>query len=446
MAKTSIYRIVIDKDSFVILAADVEFYAYMGEQRIYNRFDELVYEEDVADFLEHAKNGKGCFVLRMNIAEGGKPMLCCVFMEPEVIRGRLGLGIKLVNVPGLIESERILKNKTAVSSKILEAYGDELFTYYSDTDTIKIISNYNIESKETHLTLEEFETLLKSNTKEDEHGAVSEFIFDIRNEKSYFGICLTGDAFSGESAGYTVIKGAAAYENGGRSVLAGYIHKENTLASGSVRKMEFDSLTGVLSKGSVTDIVVRTIDMDKRQDISIAIIDVDYFKKVNDVFGHMMGDRILKKVASIIKEEVGDEGVVGRIGGDEFFVMFYDAHDLENARGRVRNIKNKVMSYFPENDGDRPAVTVSIGCAACPKDADNYADLFELADLALYIAKEKGRNRYVIYDREKHGVPKKVHDLSSAATRINSRGDMSPGDIMCVILDKVYSDGGSAEE
>jgi len=323
---------------------------------------------------------------------------------------------------------------------MLEIYGDDLFIYYSDIDMIRIMSNYNIENKDIYMSLEDFEQLLKKNSAVDKHRTIEEFVLDIRNGKRYFDICIDGDVFGGEkTVKYTVIRGAFAYENDDRSVLVGYIHKESRGVSRRARKVEFDSLTGVLSKGSVTDIVVRTIDVEKRQNISIAIIDVDYFKKVNDTFGHMMGDKILKKIAAIIKSEVGDEGVVGRIGGDEFFAMFYDVYDLEEARGKVRNIKNTVTAVFPENNENKPVVSLSIGCAAYPKDADNYADLFELADFALYKAKEKGRNRYIIYDKEKHGLPEKVNAGAKMATRINNRGDMSSGDIMCTIMDKVYS-------
>ena len=198
-------------------------------------------------------------------------------------------------------------------------------------------------------------------------------------------------------------------------------------------------MTGVLNKSEITNLAVRCIDIEKRQNVSIAIVDVDYFKKVNDTYGHMTGDDLLKKVTSIMENEIGNSGVIGRIGGDEFFILFYDAYNLEDSRERLRSIKNIVRSTFPTNKKNQPVITLSIGCAAYPKDADNYKDLFTLADYAVYLAKAKGRNRYIIYDEKKHGSLEQIKNTASLTTCINSRDDMSMGDVMCVIMDRVYN-------
>ena len=107
-------------------------------------------------------------------------------------------------------------------------------------------------------------------------------------------------------------------------------------------------------------------------------------------------------------------------------------------RERLKCIKNNVKASFPPNAGDRPAITLSMGCAAYPKDADNYENLFFLADFALYRAKEKGRDRYIIFDKEKHGDPEVIRNMTKTGNRIDSRGNMSMGDILCVMMDKVY--------
>jgi len=99
-----------------------------------------------------------------------------------------------------------------------------------------------------------------------------------------------------------------------------------------------------------------------------------------------------------------------------------------------------VVTTFPPNNENKPVLSLSIGCASYPKDADNYNDLFSLADFALYRAKEKGRNRYIIYDKEKHGTLEDIKKAEMGHERINGRGDMSHGDVLCVIADKVYSD------
>ena len=201
-----------------------------------------------------------------------------------------------------------------------------------------------------------------------------------------------------------------------------------------------DSLTGLLSKSTITNMAIKAIDVEKRKNTAIAIVDIDYFKRVNDTFGHQVGDEVIKQVAAILEAEIGNHGVVGRIGGDEFFVIFYDVYDLEDARELLRGVKSHVVTTFPPNNENKPVLSLSIGCASYPKDADNYNDLFALADFALYRAKEKGRNRYIIYDKEKHGTLEDIKKAEMGNERINGRGDMSHGDVLCVIADKVYGD------
>ncbi|MBQ2803915.1 MAG: GGDEF domain-containing protein [Lachnospiraceae bacterium] len=437
--QSKVYNIIVKQNTYDILSACTGFYAYVDDSRLYNTFDKLIYTEDLAMFCERAeKLVKESFTLRM-VAVDGSLIPCYVTLKQGTVQGQLI--ITLVDIAALIESEQNLNERFTISRKILELYGDDLFIYDPKTNKINLISKYNIARQDKILSLEEFEKLLRSHVCEERYEDVVEFVLALKQGKRYFELCVDGNIMSEEQeAKYTVIKAASVYENNERVASTGYIHKGIEQSYGTGKTVELDSLTGLLSKGEVTNMAIRTIDVEKQPNVSIAIIDVDYFKKVNDTYGHMVGDETLKKVAAIIEAEVGNKGVVGRIGGDEFFVLFYDAYDLETARERLRSIKNTVNTSFPVNDQNRPAITLSIGCAAYPKDADNYGDLFALADFALYRAKEKGRNRYIIYDKEKHGTLVEIHQTTKLATRINSRGDMSRGDILCVIMSRVFSD------
>ena len=236
---------------------------------------------------------------------------------------------------------------------------------------------------------------------------------------------------------HSIIKCAGLYENGTYYMSVGYVHEYMERTYKDTRKIEIDSLTGLLTKAEITNTVTRMIDLEKRQNVALAIIDIDHFKRVNDKFGHMTGDNVLRQVGAILAEEVGDNGLVGRIGGDEFMILFYDVVDMEANRPRLRSIKNTVGSMFPPNVPDQPTVTLSIGCAAYPKDASNYEELFTLADFALYRAKENGRNRYIIYNSDIHEELSEIKNTVKSKTRINNRGDMSHSDILCVIMDKV---------
>lgn len=438
MARSEMFKIVMKQDTYDILTADTGFYAFMDNSRLYFSFIKLVAEEDVQMFVNYVEAcEKDSFILRL-VAVDGSIVPYYANIEQGIVQGQLQL--TLIDIAKLIGVQEEINSRLDIQMKLLELYGDDLFIYYPHTDEVKLITKYNIAPEDRCMSLEAFEGFLKRHVEQDKYEDIAEFVMAIRTGSRYFTLYLEGNVINGDQeANYTVIKGASIYEEGERVVSTGYIHSSMEQTSGNIRKAELDSLTGVLSKGEITDLATRVIDVEKRQNVSIAIVDVDYFKKVNDIYGHMVGDDVLKKVAAIMTDEVGNSGVVGRIGGDEFFILYYDAYDLETARERLRSIKNTVKVRFPENTENKPAISLSMGCAAYPKDADNYNDLFALADFALYRAKEKGRNRYIIYDKEKHGSLAEIHKSAKLATRINSRGDMSRGDILCVIMERVFS-------
>ena len=439
MTSDKIFKVIMKQGPYDILSADTGFYAFMDTSRLYYTFDKLISEGDLNTFLKRAEAlEEGNFILHL-MAVDGSTISYYASLERGMSEGQLLLN--LIDIVKLIEAEKNYREEITVQKKLLELYGDDLFMYYPDNNELRLITKYGIVPESKCMTLEEFEVLLRGHVQEERYEDVSEFIRAIRTGNRYFEICVDGNIVNDEQGiQYTIIKGASIYENGESIMVAGFIHEDMQRVIDNVKKVELDSLTGLLSKGEITKLAIRAIDVERCTNISIAIVDVDYFKKVNDTYGHLVGDETLKKVAAIIEAEVGNGGVVGRIGGDEFFIMYYDVYDLEIARERLRSIKNTVLTTFPVNDDNRPVITLSMGCASYPKDADNYSDLFSLADFALYRAKENGRNRYIIYDKEKHGTLAQIHKTTKLATRINNRGNMSKGDILCVIMNRVFGE------
>lgn len=138
----------------------------------------------------------------------------------------------------------------------------------------------------------------------------------------------------------------------------------------------------------------------KDEPVSVLLIDVDHFKRVNDEHGHLAGDDVLKGLAAELRQQVRDTDIVGRFGGEEFVVLLPRADETEAYRiaERLRRSAGVVTVLAGEA---RVGVTVSIGVAASGKHGDH--DLFELlaaADLALYRAKADGRNRVRVYEPE----------------------------------------------
>ncbi len=170
----------------------------------------------------------------------------------------------------------------------------------------------------------------------------------------------------------------------------------------SLVNVDRDSTTGLLSKKTIIDYCKSLIDRKQKSDFYLCVVDLDDFKNVNDTFGHLFGDEVLATTADIIKNAVGSYGVAGRIGGDEMVFIVENVEENAQLRGILRSIRSGIeWSYKDKLKG--MSLTCSIGAAHYPDNADNYDDLFQLADKMLYHAKQKGKNRYVIYTPEIHG-------------------------------------------
>jgi diguanylate cyclase (GGDEF)-like protein len=125
---------------------------------------------------------------------------------------------------------------------------------------------------------------------------------------------------------------------------------------------------------------------------AILIIDIDHFKKINDQYGHPIGDEVLKIVASTVRRLVVEPGFFGRLGGEEFLIVLPHS-DLHGAHAAAEQLRHAVMSIDTARwFVDRRRITASIGCAVSMPGADTPSTMLKRADVALYAAKRSGRN------------------------------------------------------
>ena len=131
-------------------------------------------------------------------------------------------------------------------------------------------------------------------------------------------------------------------------------------------------------------------------DITAAMLDIDYFKKINDQYGHSVGDKVISAVAQKIKNELPPNSIVGRIGGEEFAVVLRAQEQLE-VLPLLEQVRTAIkgMSDIVSDCGKQVSVTISIG-ACFYRDHPTVEHLLKDADTALYQAKENGRNQSVI--------------------------------------------------
>jgi diguanylate cyclase len=151
-----------------------------------------------------------------------------------------------------------------------------------------------------------------------------------------------------------------------------------------------DELTGLPNRREFNETLARMVAARQRYNhiFSVAMIDIDLFKRINDTLGHQAGDRVLKQLAEILRKAVRKNDLVARWGGEEFAVIL-DATDLNNARIPLERIRRMVEQA---DFGIKGRVTISIGFAS-PSDSQTAEQLMAAADRALYKAKGSGRNR-----------------------------------------------------
>lgn len=163
-------------------------------------------------------------------------------------------------------------------------------------------------------------------------------------------------------------------------------------------KAERDPLTGLYNKEMTGKLVNESLTFTPAHTGSaLFMIDADNFKKVNDQLGHVYGDAVLCELAEKLQRIFKADDIVGRIGGDEYIAFMRDGASPTAIAKRADEICKAFYTVFNGESDESFLVTGSVGIAVSPKDGENFQDLYRHADIALYEAKSKGKNTYVIY-------------------------------------------------
>ena len=195
-----------------------------------------------------------------------------------------------------------------------------------------------------------------------------------------------------------------------------------------------DSLTGLANHGEMQRQLATEVGRLERyetlrgkgHELSLILLDIDNFKTFNDTYGHQAGDAVLKGVATALQNAVRTFDVVARYGGEEFAVILPET-TAESAGIVGERIREAVSSYpFATRTGQKSVkVTVSVGLATAPGDADDPQHLIAAADRALYHAKETGKNR-VVHVQEISGKDARVVTMDASRRRRGRDADPAP--------------------
>lgn len=155
-----------------------------------------------------------------------------------------------------------------------------------------------------------------------------------------------------------------------------------------------DALTGLYNRRYFEQCADREFLRAARykSDLTFAIVDIDFFKKINDTYGHLCGDKILKEVAFLLNESFRKTDIVFRYGGEEFVVILTETN-AEAARIPLERLREKIEANTFKFKTQDLKVTISLGYSSDVEDAEDAPELLSFADAALYRAKENGRNQ-----------------------------------------------------
>ncbi len=442
MKDVTFHEIIITRDDQKIVSADAHVYDVLGSYAV-KPMNELIAIEDMDIYLNNIKNCDGNWYPSKILCPD---TMYYTYMRAQNDNEKL-IRLTIVNAHNLLNSHFLLMNTINRFQAQLDLYEDVFFEYDAQSETISVYNTVLADFDTGVYPIDEFEAILVDKAQEDQKQDVKGFFTQVKSGVGRSSTMVEGNLLNDdETITHTVLDEGFAFYDKDKEGVVGHIQIRRYTGIIKSTSLKHDSLTGLIDKTEIIKKARERIDDRRLEGTALAIIDVDFFKNINDTYGHQFGDEVIKRIADIISNEVGINGIAGRFGGDEFFVVFDKIEKEEQLKSILNDIKTKVSSTFPDKgiDKDNP-LSVSIGAAVFPKDADNYEDLFMLADYCLYLVKERGRNGYIIYNSDRHGTLENIRIKQQNTKKINER-DFSHGDIIVKMFDMVLHDEGSTIE
>lgn len=238
------------------------------------------------------------------------------------------------------------------------------------------------------------------------------------------------------------VRAAAECDESGRTVKAAGIIEDIDMEKRQLndwkKRAEQDALTGLFNREETERKIRQYLDGRPVELCALFMIDTDNFKLVNDRQGHLFGDAVLSELAAGMRKMTGQTDVVGRIGGDEFTIFLKDIESKEMVEKKAESLLDIFRNLF--RDEKKPIeVTCSVGAAMYPEHGEDFHTLYRSADLALYQAKSKGKNQFVLFDPETAvSVDMTGYSTLGAAIDSNVKTEESSGDLVNYVFHILY--------
>ncbi len=182
-------------------------------------------------------------------------------------------------------------------------------------------------------------------------------------------------------------------------VLFAVTKNKNIKIEKAMRSARMDSLTKIYNRDSIESLIREYFEQVQGCGVvAFIMMDVDNFKEINDTCGHVLGDKVLIKLARILDEQFSDDGIVARMGGDEFAVFLPNAVSHKNIEDKITLLRSIIREQMKEEQSEFKGgeISCSIGVAMLYDGVGAFSQIYSKADQALYMAKRNGKNQYVI--------------------------------------------------
>lgn len=392
----------------MIVDANEQFYLYIGKNSALP-FDELVHPDDVDEFVRIVtglEEGRSeYFITRVsNLAEGYRMVYMQAYISHKREDGNKLVHLIFYDIIDAANGFSAYRFNIRKYKHFLMLSNLLLFEYNTETEIFKI---YKCMNDKSIMLVEEKLDIWCDGIINDKR-ATANVINGINTfrENLKKGILSFEMQMEELGNGDTIcnIKGLPIRFFNDQHLAVGIIQSNLELKSSYfITSSARDAGTGLLNKKAIMEYIITKLQQRDDAVRWLIILDIDNFKDVNDKYGHLFGDRVIQRVADTILEVFGAYGVCGRFGGDEFLIFVEDIESVEVVRSRIKAVVKHMMIGFSDEPENNVKVTLSIGITCYPKDGKNYQELFTKADKALYIAKDKGKNRFILYDEEMHG-------------------------------------------
>ena len=398
------------RDGFYIVNADERFYHHVGQKSGFS-IPELLHPDDVEVFLRAASlldRQPQCLIVRLLTEyDTYRYVYMKMCYNGRVLKGFRSFDVEITDIMAITDRYKLCMDQINKYRTMMSLHDGIFLEYSYSDDMLQIYEYFNGKSRRLfYKNLTETMNGVRDNAQfsvkqKDEFLALGDMI---HKHVDCFKTTIEAEVLIEDMQGIRLECNCAVfYKEDVHYKMIGLVHyagNKKPEKSYFLSENAKDAATGLLNKRAINEYALECIQNSK-QKVYLVLIDIDDFKQINDKYGHMFGDEVIAKSAEIFRSVTQTRGMAGRFGGDEFMLVLENVPSEDDLRRIMKVIAKHADWSFGEKEGLK--VSYSCGISKYPDDGTAYEGLFKKADKALYIAKDKGKNRYIIYREHMHG-------------------------------------------